>query len=174
MLEVLIAIVVVAFGLLGLAGLQLFALKNNQSASLRVVATALANDIIDRMKNNYVGVINGHYNQPDVNAYNSPDAGCDAVGGCLPQPMALNDLTQWAARVAQSLPGGVGIVCQDSTPDDGPFANPPTALPTPAAPACDPPNGPNTLYAVKIWWIDDRSRTYSAANLKYLYTGFNP
>ena len=50
LLEVLIAIVVVAFGLLGLAGLQVFALKNNQSASMRVAATNLTTDIVDRMK----------------------------------------------------------------------------------------------------------------------------
>ena len=42
MLEVLISIVIIAFGLLGVAGLQAFALKNNNSASLRTTATILA------------------------------------------------------------------------------------------------------------------------------------
>ncbi len=67
LLEVLIAIVVVALGLLGLAGLQVFALKNNQSASLRVAATNLTTDIIERMKANVDGVTS--YNRPDSSDY---------------------------------------------------------------------------------------------------------
>src|ERR1700704_1087533 len=54
MLEVLISIVVIAFGLLGIAGLQAYAIKNNHSAALRSTATSLANDMIDRMKANYI------------------------------------------------------------------------------------------------------------------------
>jgi type IV pilus assembly protein PilV len=172
MLEVLISIVVVAFGLLGLAGLQLFSLKNNQSAALRIVATSLANDIVDRMKSNYVGVINGAYNQPNTASYTTAVPGCETAGGCDSNSMAQNDLQQWAARVAAALPGGVGIVCLDSTPDDGPNAVPPTPIPTPVLPGCDLQG--NTMYVVKIWWVDDRSRTYVAGNLKYIYTAFNP
>ncbi len=66
MLEVLIAIVVIAFGLLGIAGLQAFAVKNNHGASLRVTATTLASDMIDRIKSNYTAVTNGDYNKPST------------------------------------------------------------------------------------------------------------
>jgi type IV pilus assembly protein PilV len=52
MLEVLIAIVILAFGLLGVAGLQAYAVANNQSAALRVAAAGLATDMVDRMKLN--------------------------------------------------------------------------------------------------------------------------
>ena len=69
LLEVLITIVVVAFGLLGLAGLQVFALKNNQSATMRVAATGLANEIVDRMKTNFAGVVAGGYNRPLTSQY---------------------------------------------------------------------------------------------------------
>ena len=158
LLEVLIAIVVVAFGLLGLAGLQLFALKNNQSASARVAATSLTSDIIDRMKSNFQGVIAGNYNQPNATAYAGPSVpNCNQAGGCTPTELAQHDLFEWTARVAAALPGGVGIVCVDASP---------------STPDCE--NTGITLYAVKIWWVDDRSQANPTGTLKYIHTGFNP
>lgn len=165
MLEVLIAIVVVSFGLLGLAGLQAFALKNNQSASLRVAATVLAADMVDRMKANFQGVINGEYNKPNTADYTGGVAGCNATAGCTPNELAQNDRFEWAQRVAATLPGGAGIVCLDST------ATLP-ANPTPAAPGCD--NAGATVYAIKIWWLDDRTQGNVAGNLKHVFTAFNP
>ena len=164
LLEVLITIVVVAFGLLGLAGLQVFALKNNQSASLRVTATNLTTDIVDRMKANYLGVVNGNYDAPNIGAsYGSFSPGCTQATGCLFNVMAANDLAEWQQRVAASLPGGQGIVCLDSTPD---------GASTPAAPACDGVGA--AAYVVKIWWYDDRTQSNPGNVLKYIYTPFNP
>ena len=165
LLEVLITIVVVAFGLLGLAGLQVFALKNNQSAGMRIAATGLASDIVDRMKSNFGGVVAGGYNQPNTSAYNTAVPGCNA-GGCTANELAQNDLKEWRDRVVATLPGGDGIVCLDATPAD--------PAPTPAAPACD--NTGVTVYVVKIWWLDDRSQANTGATpvKKYIYTSFNP
>jgi type IV pilus assembly protein PilV len=149
MLEVLIAIVVIAFGLLGVAGLQVLALKNNQSASYRLIATTLANDMIDRVKTNAVGADQGHYDRAAPNAYTTQVAACLSAAGCSPAQLAENDRFEWAQLVAAALPGGQGIVCIDSTPDDGVNA---------AAPECDgAPNSP--LFAVKIWWTDDRNQS---------------
>ena len=165
LLEVMIAIVVVAFGLLGLAGLQVFALKNNQSAAMRSAATVLASDVVDRMKANFQGVIAGQYDKPNIADYAAGIAVCNATAGCTPTDLAQNDRFEWAQRVAALLPGGVGIVCLDSTPDT-------PANPTPAAPGCDGAGG--TVYVVKIFWLDDRSQANIAGNLKYVYTSFNP
>ena len=171
LLEVLITIVVVAFGLLGLAGLQVFALKNNQSASLRVAATNLTTDIIDRMKSNYVGVINDQYNRPATADYGTTVATC-ATTGCSSAELAANDLREWRQRVRATLPGGDGIVCLDQTPND---PSPPLAgAAIPTAPLCDGLGG--TGYVVKIWWYDDRTQmTKDNPNtLKYMFTAFNP
>jgi type IV pilus assembly protein PilV len=163
MLEVLIAIVVIAFGLLGVAGLQVVALKNNQSASYRLTATTLANDMIDRVKTNAIGLIAGDYNTPDVNAYTTQVAACLSSAGCTPQQLAQNDRFEWAQLVAAALPGGRGIVCLDSTPDDGLNV---------AAPQCD--GAGTTLYAVKIWWNDERNQAADPTRpLRFSWT-FNP
>jgi type IV pilus assembly protein PilV len=163
MLEVLISIVVIAFGLLGIAGLQAFAIKNNHSASLRITATSMANDMIDRMKANYIAVMNGDYNKPNSADYGTAVASCLTTAGCTSQQLAQNDLNEWSQRLAASLPNGRGVVCLDSTPHDGT---------TVAAPECD--NTGTTMYVVKIWWIDDRTASGVPAAPQRFSWAFNP
>lgn len=64
MLEILIAVLVLAIGLLGVAALQARALKNNQSALERSQAVALAYFIFDAMRANIDEAQTGAYNLP--------------------------------------------------------------------------------------------------------------
>ena len=166
MLEVLISMVIIAFGLLGVAGLQAFALKNNQSAHFRSVATMLASDIADRMRANPNGaVFDGAYNKPDLSSY--PTQGvtnCGNTSGCTSTQLAENDLYEWQLRVKSALPGGEGIICVDSTPNDGVTAT--------SAGHCD--NAGVTNYVVKIWWQDDRTRSGDVAKPQRFSTTINP
>jgi len=167
MLEVLISIVVIAFGLLGVAGLQAFAVKNNQSAGLRITATTVAMDMVDRVHANWRSMavdpptIPG-YNKPAASDYTTPVPSCRNVG-CTTFEMAQNDLAEWSTQVGAALPNGQGIVCLDSTPNDGTSA---------AAPACDNVGIDN--YVVKIWWRDDRSGTPLGAGFQRLSWPFRP
>ncbi|THF64666.1 type IV pilus modification protein PilV [Pseudothauera nasutitermitis] len=61
LLEVLVAMLVLAFGLLGLAGLQATSVRSNHSAYLRTQATLLAYDLADRMRAMQAAVENGDY-----------------------------------------------------------------------------------------------------------------
>jgi type IV pilus assembly protein PilV len=142
LIEVLIAVVILAGGLLGLAGLQVATLKNNQSAYLRSQATQLAYDMSDRMRSNRLGTANGNYNNQSATSNN-----CE-TSSCTPAQMAGYDLAQWNAALAAQLPSGSGVVCIDSTPNDG----------TVASNACF--NNGNS-YAIKIWWDDERSGSAS-------------
>lgn len=162
MLEVMISIVILAFGLLGIAGLQAFSLKNTHSASMRLTATELANDMIDRMKTNHTGVGEDAYNKPDLNSYGAGTVDCNS-SVCTPQDVAQFDLGQWQARVAGALPGGAGIVCVDSTPIDGLSA---------ADAKCD--NAGSVMYVVKIWWNDDRTTRGFKPEPQLFWTAFNP
>lgn len=140
LIEVLVSGLILAIGLVGVAGLQAFALKNNQSAFMRSQATALAYDLADRMRSNVAGVDSGSY----APASAAVVSGCGSTSGCTPVEMAHNDLAQWNAAVATYLPMGQGFVCIDSTPDDGNDA---------ADPECD---ATGTQFSIKIWWDDDR------------------
>lgn len=139
MLEVLVAVLIMSFGLLGLAGLQLNNIKNNQNSSVRSIATQQAYDMADRMRANRAGFEAGNYNQQQ----GTSKPACFTSVGCTPQEMAQADVFMWSELNAAALPAGKGYICVDSTPNDG----------TPTAPACD--NIPNSPYVIKVWW-DER------------------
>ena len=50
LVEVLVTVIIISIGLLGVAGLQLAAMRSNHSAYLRTQATIAAYDLIDRMR----------------------------------------------------------------------------------------------------------------------------
>ena len=62
LIEVLIAVVVLAIGLLGLAGLQVRTLRDNQSSSERGIAVAQTHSIVDAMRADRTNAINGQFN----------------------------------------------------------------------------------------------------------------
>jgi type IV pilus assembly protein PilV len=61
MVEVLTALVVVALGVLGVAKLQLAGIASHQNALLRVHATSLNNDLLDRFRADRAAVLSGDY-----------------------------------------------------------------------------------------------------------------
>lgn len=62
LLEVLISMIILALCMLGMAALQTTALRNNQSAQSRSMATILSASIIDAMRANVAAARNGQYN----------------------------------------------------------------------------------------------------------------
>ena len=62
LVELLVAILVLAIGLVGLAALQIAGVRSNQIAYYRSIATQFAYDMADRMRANPVGVADGAYN----------------------------------------------------------------------------------------------------------------
>jgi type IV pilus assembly protein PilV len=153
MLEVLISILILSFGLMGIAGLYVAGVQNNKSANLRTLATQQAYDMADRMRANLAGLTVPlpalpWYHLPVANTY----ATCYSTANCTAQQMAENDYYEWnnaasAASNPRVLPGGFGITCLDSTPNDGTWDG------TTVNHLCD---GLGTVYAIKVWWLDDR------------------
>jgi type IV pilus assembly protein PilV len=178
LLEVLIALLIVSFGMLGVAGLQLVTLKSNASSQYRSLAVHYAQEIGERMRSNDAALQPGILRTP-FTAYNSPatskshpsimsfTATCKTIG-CTPQQQALNDLAEWQQGIVATFPNGIGIVCIDSGTINGP-----NGLPGEAAyngnvftPNCD---GMGETYVVKIAWLDNRTteNTGSADNRAY-------
>ena len=105
LIEVLIAMLVLAVGLLGLAGLQATSLKNNQSAYNRSQATQLAYDLADRMRANVAGITTYTAITPISTAVAQAD--CLTVSTtCTPADMAQSDLYEWNLAVTATLPSG--------------------------------------------------------------------
>ncbi|MBZ2209394.1 type IV pilus modification protein PilV [Massilia soli] len=104
LVEVLVTMLVVSIGLLGIAGLIVTSMKNNQSAQSRSQASVLANDIIDRMRaNRSVAELSPSPYQIDLG---------DAADATLGVPGA--DLAEWLAAVEAGVPSGQGAVSFDA------------------------------------------------------------
>ena len=111
LVEVLVAMFVVAMGILALGALLQASTRYTKMGELRSTATLLANDIADRLRANPMGgeVGAGGYDLTDK-AFPSPLAPphvpCTSEAPCGPVDLARVDLADWTARVHATLPKG--------------------------------------------------------------------
>lgn len=142
-IEVLVAIVILAFGMLAYANLQAVALAHGKMATYRSAATQLAADYADRMRANAAVALAGGY------AYVTPYAAgpvpvplCVVPGNCTAAEIAAMDLALWRNNANLTLPGGSLFAQMD--------------------PALPPP--PASLVAAMDLWIIWRDPTMADAN----------
>lgn len=116
LIEGLIAAVVLAVGLLALAGMQSISLGRNVDANEITRVTNLAADMMERIQ----------FNRVNAAAYNNIDTLNAATQPPATQPMARGDYTQWAALLtATGLAGVQGLVAVTAL-DPAPAVNPVT------------------------------------------------
>lgn len=109
LLEVLVTLLILAIGLLGLAGMQAIGLNQNLSAYHRSQATQAAYNIADRIRANQVASANYR------TAFKAPiaaaqKAACNTGAGCSATDMAENDLYEWNLALFSVLPNEVPAV----------------------------------------------------------------
>jgi type IV pilus assembly protein PilV len=102
--EVMVALVVLAVGMLGIAGLYVTTLKQGGGAIYRMQAVSLAADLGDRIRANRGANVAYQGAAANNNCY-----GAGAID-CAPAAMAANDLFVWQQQIAAVLPGGAGAV----------------------------------------------------------------
>lgn len=107
MVEVLVALVVLAIGLLGIAALYLNSLQSGRTAIYRTQAVNLAADLADRIRANRTAQVayGTLFADAEVEV-----AGCYTTGGCIDTDLASTDLARWKGTLAQLLPNGQGQV----------------------------------------------------------------
>jgi type IV pilus assembly protein PilV len=110
LIEVLVAVVMLAIGLLGVASLQVMGQRTNDSAYLRSQAALQAYDMTDRMRANLMGVRAGGY--ADISGPGSDPECIDT--GCTPLELAQYDAFEWNATNQTVLPSGQGTVVFDA------------------------------------------------------------
>jgi type IV pilus assembly protein PilV len=131
LLEVLIAIIVLSFGLLGLAGIQAAGVRNTHSANLRTLAAHQAYDMAERMRANGDGIKAGAYDAIDISTPSDP--GCIS-SGCTAANLAVYDHFAWNTNNSAILPSGRGTV---------------SAIASTTA--------PNKAYTITVMWDDYRT-----------------
>jgi type IV pilus assembly protein PilV len=155
LIEVLIAMIVLAFGLLGLAGLQATGLKQNLSAHLRSQATTLAYDFADRVRTNSM--------QRTTYLANSAGSGtqtasCLATAGCTATQMADHDIFAWKKQITSSLPSGIGAMTQTAG------AGTPCPLPPPSP---VPISCTDDVFTITINWDDNKDGDVDNADANF-------
>ncbi len=105
LLEAMIALVIISVGLLGIAALQINALKQNNSAYWHSQAVWMAHDMAERMRANSSVIATDYVGIDTSNTYAQD---CQTAA-CTPTQMAIADAADWKAQV-ETLPAGRGIV----------------------------------------------------------------
>ena len=126
LVETLIAIVVLSFGLLGVAGMQMAALQANREARMQSVAVSFATELAELMRSNGAAAAPGSGN-PYFGDFSSPlqygqKSYClsiRVIGGCATAiDVAHAQMSDWLARIDLELPGARVQVCKDAEPYD--------------------------------------------------------
>jgi type IV pilus assembly protein PilV len=137
LIEILVAAVVMALGLSGLASLLLKSITGTVDAEYRTTAAILAGSLAAQIR----------LAQGAVNTFTAPapDSApiCNGANFCTPAGFAENALYSWFAQIESSLPEGDARICRDSTPGDG----------SPGSYSCDG----SGLLVIKIFWLDRQS-----------------
>jgi len=137
LVEVLVTLTIVSVGLLGVVGFQTNTQKISNNAYYQTQAVIITHDMTERIRANT--------DASDQKKYHLTQArqavNCRKRVGCNALSMSQNDLFEWNQMIKQQLPQGSGVVCIDSTPNDG----------KPSTPVCD---NQGSQYAIKLWWHD--------------------
>ncbi|MES2537482.1 MAG: type IV pilus modification protein PilV [Pseudomonadota bacterium] len=153
LVEIMVAVFILGISVIGIAAMQLHALRTTQQSAFQSTAIELASEIANRMRANthqmkLVDSLNPFLHldfqsathtamPPRVSCYTSD---CDAA------ELAQFDIHEWKRRIKAELPGGRIRICRDASPWDsaaGAFRW-----------ACSSPGNAenNTSLVVKIGW----------------------
>lgn len=91
LIEVLISLVVLSIGMLGLAGLQLWSLRNNQGAMERSMAVVETHSIVDAMRADRANALAGGFNSTSTR---------DVTAGAS---FATHSLAMWQGHLVRTL-----------------------------------------------------------------------
>jgi len=149
LIEVIIAAAIFSTGLGGLSLLLLTAVMGTAEASHQTIASTSASSLAEMIAMN--SAASGHY----INPLPGTEP-CMVGDDCSSEQMASADIDHWLGELARELPSGSGLVCRDSTPDDGHSADP----------ACD---GTGNL-AVKVFWMEMRHQDDEDGGLRRVVT----
>ncbi len=141
LIETLVAMVVLAVGMLGIAALYIEGLRSGQASVSRTTAVALAADMADRIRANPT--------VPASYAGAGPGANNGCVNGpaaCTPAQMAQEDWFWWLQDVQNRLPQGAAAVIAVNN---------------------NPAVAPATQYDITLTWPETGQAAAASYNLRF-------
>lgn len=129
LIEVLVSVLILSFGMLGLVGMQAFALQSNREARLYSQGINYARELAEMMRgNNQVSIARLAADNPYLtDSLTPPDNTCLTVGSeaCdTAKDVAEAQMHDWLSRLDAALPGARVAVCFDSAPYDATTGQP--------------------------------------------------
>ncbi|MBX3657895.1 MAG: type IV pilus modification protein PilV [Ramlibacter sp.] len=125
LVEVLVALVIFAFALLGAAGLQISTLKSNQFTTASATAASLAREYGELMQSypsssvSSSSVTSSFFIDTSTMGTATAASACNGASTtCDPSQLLGAEIRDWSERVKVALPGGRAEVCRDSDPRD--------------------------------------------------------
>lgn len=123
LIEVLVAMLILSFGILGMISTQVNAMHFIQSSSNQVSAAIFGNDIVERMRANEKEAKNNKSYIHSFTSGNAQGTASDCVSSvCSPAELAEFDLNQWEAALNATLPVASGSI-EEVAPSDGTRTN---------------------------------------------------
>jgi type IV pilus assembly protein PilV len=122
LVEVLISIIVLSFGMLGMVGLQAASLQANRDSRLHSTAVRLGEEMGEMMRSNKATAV---LTTAAANPYlvssltaSSPNCGFPTSSAACATAFAVaqRDVYEWLQRVNSELPGARVAICEDTTP----------------------------------------------------------
>jgi type IV pilus assembly protein PilV len=110
MIELLVAFVIFSFGMLGVAGLQTKTISFSQASLQRSQASALTDDILDRLRADRLGALAQRWNSD-----RNEDSGAATRTGANIGVVAT-DLADWKRQVENLLPAGQASIAVSADP----------------------------------------------------------
>lgn len=114
LVETLVALFILAVGLLGILAMQAGSVKSNQRAYLSTEAQMLASDMADRiLAYDDIDDVTDNGDYANINtAGTTSDPGCISSGCGKAQQVAYDEF-QWGDELSSRLPGGIGTVSRN-------------------------------------------------------------
>jgi len=113
MIEILVTLTIVAFGLLGLLGLQARALSFQKDSFDRKAAAELVAQLAERMRANHLGFLAGSYTVVFAQATATPAAVTTCAAPCTSAQVATRDLDEWRIELRRRIPGSAAYIQWD-------------------------------------------------------------
>ncbi len=147
LIEVMVTVVVVSFGLLGIAAMLFSSINAGQVSMQRSVAAMLANEMADRIRSNYLAIQAGAFDAV-LAAEHAGTSACTTTcmtAQCGATDEATLDICLWKKQISKQLPGGTGSIA--NTTNLGCVAQ-----------------GVPCIFTISVIWNETAYRTAGAAN----------
>lgn len=116
LIEALVAILILALGLLGTLGMIVNSLKLTSSSNYRTIAAQQAYAMAEQLRANPLAL----GSTTGLVSYDAPapasDTTCLGTGGCARPAYVNMSVWMWQQQLASAVPGGTGTICRDANP----------------------------------------------------------